>query len=56
VVQSGARVPDRCVVAPGAVVHGSPGSPEQLLGGVPARTIKSLTGAEYFRRSRGQVQ
>lgn len=55
VVQSGANIPARSVVAPGAVVHASPGSPEQLLGGVPARFIKSLAGAKFFERSRGQV-
>jgi len=55
VIQSGATVPARCVVAPGAVVNGSPGGPEQLLGGVPAKTIKDLTGAKYFKRDRGQI-
>jgi serine acetyltransferase len=54
-VQSGSRVAPRTVVAPRAVVQGSLGSSEELIGGVPARTIKSLAGALYFHRKRGEV-
>jgi acetyltransferase-like isoleucine patch superfamily enzyme len=55
IVQAGTEIPPRSVVAPGAVVHGSPGQPDQLLGGVPARHLKSLAGAKYFTRKEGYV-
>jgi acetyltransferase-like isoleucine patch superfamily enzyme len=56
IIQSGSQVPDKTVVAPGAVVHGRPGDPEQLIGGVPARPLSRLDGAAYFRRTSGWVE
>jgi UDP-3-O-[3-hydroxymyristoyl] glucosamine N-acyltransferase len=54
-IQAGSEVHPRTVVAPGSIVNGSPGEPDQLLGGIPARHIKSLDGAKFFTRSKGRV-
>jgi UDP-3-O-[3-hydroxymyristoyl] glucosamine N-acyltransferase len=50
IIQPGVDLPERTMVAPGAVVEGSPGQPEQMIGGVPARPIKRLPGAAWFFR------
>ncbi len=51
-LQAGADIPDRTIVAPRAVVHGRPGEPEQLIGGVPARPMKKMPAdAKWFTRT-----
>lgn len=55
ILQPGTVLPDRTMVAPGAVVHGKVGQPEQLIGGVPARPVKSLVGGKHFYRTEGPV-
>lgn len=54
-VQAGSRIAPRTAVAPGAVVHGDTGKSDQLIGGVPARPIKDLSGAKTFTRSEGPI-
>lgn len=55
VVVAGARIPEFCVVAAGAVVARGTFEPRSLIGGTPARTIRvGLTG-EYFSRKTGFV-
>jgi acetyltransferase-like isoleucine patch superfamily enzyme len=52
----GARIPDRSVIAMGAVVVGDLAPAGALYGGVPARVLRATvdTGS-YFRRTRGHV-
>lgn len=54
-VQAGTKIAPRTAVAPGAVVHGDTGKPDQLIGGVPAKPIKDITGAKSFTRSVGPI-
>jgi acetyltransferase-like isoleucine patch superfamily enzyme len=53
----GAVVPDRSVVAAGALVRGSLTEELRIYGGVPARVIGELPAdAAYFTRERGAVE
>ncbi len=52
----GTRVPDRCVIAMGAVVAGELPDTDTLYGGVPARPLKHVGDGAYFRRESGYVQ
>jgi acetyltransferase-like isoleucine patch superfamily enzyme len=54
-VTPGARIPDRCVIAMGAVVAGRLEEEDTLYGGVPARPIKKVEGAKYFDRDWGHL-
>jgi acetyltransferase-like isoleucine patch superfamily enzyme len=50
-IQAGSSIPNKTVVAPRASVWGSPGEPEQLIGGVPAVPVKSYEGYAFFTRT-----
>lgn len=51
-IVSGSSIPDKSVVAMGAVVAGKLSCPETLYAGVPARPMKRIDGA-WFDRSEG---
>jgi maltose O-acetyltransferase len=55
VVVAGAQIPDFCVVAAGAVVTRGKIEPRSLIGGTPARTIRSGLTGKYFERESGFV-
>lgn len=54
-VTPGASIPDCCVIAMGATVVGQLPEQGMLYGGVPAKALKSVAQAQYFRRERGFV-
>jgi len=54
-ITSGSQIPDRCIVAMGAVVAGQLAEEGMLYGGVPAKPIKPVEG-EFFKRSVGFVR
>lgn len=55
-IAPGARIPDRSVVAMGAVVVGDLGEPGMLYAGVPARRVKEVGGGAFFARRDAGVQ
>lgn len=56
ILLAGSRVPPRCVVASGAVVHRDLGEELHLYGGVPARPIKEIAPDNaYLNRTKGYV-
>jgi acetyltransferase-like isoleucine patch superfamily enzyme len=55
-ITAGSVIPERCVVAMGAVVAGELQEPGMVYGGVPARALKQAGPGEYFRRALGRVE
>jgi acetyltransferase-like isoleucine patch superfamily enzyme len=54
-ITPGSQLPDRCVIAMGAVVAGELPDSGVLYGGVPARALKQVDSGEYFSRTVGHV-
>lgn len=54
-VVPGSTIPDRCVVAMGAVVTGQLDQTDSLYAGVPARRVKDADNAAYVERRTGYV-
>jgi acetyltransferase-like isoleucine patch superfamily enzyme len=57
IVLPGTAIPDRTVIAAGAVVRGELAGEARIYGGIPARPIADLpVDAAYFKRERGVVE
>ena len=57
VLLPGARIPEKCAVAAGAVVTGPLDEPGCLYGGVPARKLRKIPeGVAYFSRTEAAVK
>ena len=54
-ITPGTRIPDRCQIGMGSVVHGQLPEPETLYAGSPARRIRAVDGP-YFHRSVGRLE
>ncbi len=55
-ITPGSRIPDRCVIAMGAVVVGALPDTDTVYAGVPARPLKHIGEAAYFSREKGYIR